>query len=295
MTLSQQFSPGISVLMSVYAKERPEYLASALDSLYRQSRPAEQVVLVCDGALTPELDAVIQHFGAVLPLSVLRLPANVGLSHALNAGLPLCEREWVARFDSDDICEENRFARQLEYADTHPEVDVFGAYILEFATDGAVPDLIRVVKQTHDEIVDAARFRNPLNHVTVMFRTAVVVNAGGYPHDIQNEDYALWFHLMSEGFRFANIPEPLVRVRAGVDMASRRGGWFYLVAEFKLQTRFRQLGFIDTPVFLFNLALRVAIRLSPNSLRRHVYTQFLRVRSQASAPDRASASKPVAK
>lgn len=268
----------VSVLMSVYAKERPTFLHEALQSLADQSIPAAQLVLVCDGPLTPDLDAVIEGFVGRLPLTLVRLPRNVGLSHALNTGLSHCLHEWIARFDSDDICEIFRFERQLAYRDTHPDVDVFGSSILEFTTDASRPHAMRAVKQSHAQIVEAAKYRNPLNHVTVFVRRDVISRHGGYPHDKLNEDYALWVSLMCKGVKFGNLPEPLVRVRAGMDMVSRRGGWGYLFAEMRLQSRFRKLGFISTATFLFNVGVRVAVRLAPNVFREKVYALALRAR-----------------
>lgn len=267
--------------MSVYSKERPAFFSVALQSLVDQSRPAEQIVLVCDGPLTEELNAVIEQYRSILPLTVVRLPENLGLSHALNRGLPECKREWLARFDSDDICEPFRFERQLDFISRHPEADVIGGNILEFSTDNSVPDSARVVRQDHADIVSAAKFKNPLNHVTVFMRSSAISGVGGYPHDIQNEDYALWVKLISRGCRLANMPDYLVRVRGGSDMVARRGGWAYLVAEVKLQAHFRSQGFTSTGVFLFNVAARIAIRLCPHFVRQFLYKNFLRVRPDA--------------
>lgn len=278
MTTSLSFLPGISVLMSVYSMEKPAFFAAALQSLVIQSRPAEQIVLVCDGPLTEELDNVIEIYGGILPLTVLRLPNNSGLSHALNAGLPACRREWLARFDSDDVCESFRFEKQWEFISRHPEIDVVGGNILEFSTDDTRPDSARVVRQSHLDIVGAARFKNPLNHVTVFIRNSAISAVGGYPHDALNEDYSLWVKLMSKGYRFANMPDFLVRVRGGSHMVSRRGGWNYLMAEVKLQSSFRHQRFIGTGVFILNVAARVAIRLCPHFVRQLLYRKFLRSR-----------------
>ena len=49
-----------SVLMSVYKKERPEYLHAALKSMTGQSWRPSEIVLVCDGPLTTELEAVLK-------------------------------------------------------------------------------------------------------------------------------------------------------------------------------------------------------------------------------------------
>ncbi|WP_288874816.1 glycosyltransferase, partial [uncultured Bacteroides sp.] len=48
-------SPNYSVLISVYYKERPIYLKSALDSVLNQTLPPSEIILVKDGPLTAEL------------------------------------------------------------------------------------------------------------------------------------------------------------------------------------------------------------------------------------------------
>ena len=62
--------------MSVYYKEQPEYLQQSMESILHQTVPASDFVLVCDGPLTAELDAVIekmqQLFGTVLHVHRLK-------------------------------------------------------------------------------------------------------------------------------------------------------------------------------------------------------------------------------
>ena len=40
-----------SVLMSVYYKEKPEYLRESMQSIYEQTIPTDDFVLICDGPL----------------------------------------------------------------------------------------------------------------------------------------------------------------------------------------------------------------------------------------------------
>ena len=78
-----------SVLMSVYYKEKPEYLRQSMDSIFAQSIPTDEFVLVCDGPLNDELDNVIDEMVAAHSdvLKVVRLEKNVGLGNALNQGM----------------------------------------------------------------------------------------------------------------------------------------------------------------------------------------------------------------
>lgn len=272
-------SAPFSVLMSLYHKESPNHLKAALASLQSQTLPAAQVVLVLDGPIPQALEEAMQPFLASLPMTVVRLGENRGLAKALNAGLPHCREAWVARFDTDDLCEPDRFQAQWSFLQTHPEVDILGAAILEFESSPDTPYALRTVPQENANIVAYARRRNPFNHMTVTFRKAVVEAAGGYPDDHLYEDYALWVKLIQQGCRCANLEQPLVRARAGRDMANRRGGWKYLQSEWRVQARFRNQGFLNWRQFLTNMLVRASVRMAPQWLRGWVYSSLIRRRS----------------
>lgn len=114
-----------SVLMSVYVKEKPDYLDTALNSIWleQESRPTE-IILVKDGPLTEPLEAIITKWHALLDskMKVVALSQNVGLAQALNIGLSHCQYELVARMDTDDVSLPNRFKLQLEYLNKYTSI-----------------------------------------------------------------------------------------------------------------------------------------------------------------------------
>lgn len=266
-----------SVLMAVYAKEQPTYLAEALESLCNCHTPIREVVLVEDGPLTTALYEVIEHFRTRLRLKSLALPHNQGLGPALTAGLQICSSPWVARFDTDDLILPDRFQRQIGWLRDHPDLDLCGSWIREFDADPqAEAGRIRRVPETHEAIIAYARGRNPFNHMTVMFRRDAALAAGGYGNESMYEDYALWVRMLQRGARTANLPEVLVLARTGRGMFERRGGWNYVVSELTMQRTFLRNRFISPARFLANLALRLPVRLVPNKARKLVYELFLR-------------------
>lgn len=122
-----------SVLMSVYHKERPEYLKQAIESIQVQSLSTNDFVLVCDGPLNDELDAVIQTKQLEMGenLNVVRLAKNGGLGNALNEGIKHCKNELVARMDSDDIAYPDRCEKQIAVFNTHSEVSICSGIVEE--------------------------------------------------------------------------------------------------------------------------------------------------------------------
>jgi glycosyltransferase involved in cell wall biosynthesis len=235
------------------------------------------VVLVKDGPLTPELDSVIVRHAAQLPLKILPLERNIGLTGALNAGLALASQPWVMRFDSDDICLPNRVQVQANMAASET-LDLFGAQIGEFGSDTPVVDRARMVPCDHAAILKFARRRNPFNHMTVCYRRDLVLHHGGYPAIPLMEDYALWAKLLAAGARTANSPERLVLARVGNGMLARRGGMRYVRSEWSLQALLVRLNLKSRVASIMDGCLRSAVFLSPLGLRGWAYARLLRQR-----------------
>ena len=266
-----------SVLMSVYIKEKPQYLKEALQSVFDQTVVPTEVVVVMDGVLTDELEQVISFFQErEKNLKVIPLPQNMGLGKALQIGLQHCQYELVARMDSDDICKHNRFEKQLEFMAYHPEIAVVGCWVEEFSHVKEQIESIRELPLEHDKLLKFMKWRNPFNHMTVMFRKKEVEQVGSYQPFYLLEDYYLWNRMANNHARFANIGESLLWARGGYEMLQRRGGWKYVVSEYYLLNFMRYSGRINVFEFCFSLTVKSVVRLIGKRGRAFLYRVFLR-------------------
>ncbi|MBR4919949.1 MAG: glycosyltransferase [Prevotella sp.] len=266
-----------SVLISIYSKEQPQYLQESLDSIFGQTLPPTEVVMVCDGSLTEALDQMIEKYSQQhTELKVIRLPKNGGLGKALQEGLKHCSYEIVARMDTDDICKPDRFETQIKYMEEHPETDVVGAWIDEFSENPSKIVSVRRLPEQHEDIVEFAKKRNPVNHPTAVFRRSAVEKAGSYRHFLLFEDYDLWVRMILNGARFHNIQRSLLYFRMPNDFFYRRGGQMYLQSEIQLQRQFHQLHYITWGRMMKNIVIRTTMRCIPNPWRKKAYLFFLR-------------------
>ncbi len=267
----------LSVLMAVYKKEKPEFLASCLESIASQTLRADQVVVVKDGPLTPELDEVLAHFAERLPLITPALPTNQGTGEAVQLGMRYCTGDLIARADSDDIYELTRFEKQVGFLEQHPEVDILSASGAEFERDPTKPFCVRRAPVSGARLNWYAKFRNPITYQsTVMFRTAPAVAAGGYQSCLFFEDYDLWARMMMKGSQVFNMPEVLAYIRCGDGMLGRRRGAKYIRSEIDFLKKMYRIGFLSRSYFVANLALRIPCRLLPERLLGQFYYLFLR-------------------
>lgn len=266
-----------SVLLSIYYKERPDFLRQSLDSLFSQTLLPTEVVLVKDGPLTKTLDIIIEEYSKrYLQLKIVSLSVNQGLGKALNEGLKYCSYDLVVRMDTDDIAKPNRFEKQLKAFNNQSDIDIVSSWIDEFEGDTNHILSIRKLPEYHKEIYKFAKKRNPINHPAVMFRKSSVLAAGGYKHFPLFEDYYLWVRMLMNGAKFYNIQESLLYFRSSSDMFKRRGGINYALMELKFERELLRIKFIDKSIFIKNILIRFISRLIPNKLRTIIYKHLLR-------------------
>ena len=153
-----------SVLMSVYYKEKPEYLKAAIDSILNQSVKTDDFVLVCDGPLNEGLDNVIAEYVTTVPglFNIYRLPQNMGLAKALNHGILQCKNELIVRMDSDDISVPDRIEKQIK-AMKDKGADIVGCNIIEFEGTIENTGVMRIVPENNHEIISFAKKRSAGN------------------------------------------------------------------------------------------------------------------------------------
>lgn len=270
-----------SVLISVYKNDQPDHVRTALESISKnQTLKPNQVVIVQDGPVSKELENTITSVADLnknIEWSIVKLLENKGLAAALNIGLKACKYEYVARMDSDDISIPTRFEKQITFLKSHSDIIVLGGKIAEFNT--TVGDLIserRVGLNTH-AIIAMAKKRTPFNHMTVVFKSSAIIDAGGYSEDFGKlEDYKLWVDLIDKGYEFANLDEVLVNVRIGNGFIERRSSKNEIEDWDRLQKYLLQSKIINWPQSLINKLYIRAFIYMPKTLKKIAYKFLLR-------------------
>lgn len=266
-----------TILMSIYAREKPAFFLAAMESIRNQTLPPDEIVLVCDGALTKELETAIAQAAIRFhdQLKIIRLENHVGLGAALNEGLKACHNEYVARMDTDDIACPDRCERQLSYM-LQNNLSLCSGTIAEFYDDPNRITSLRRLPEGHDALVQFAKRRNPMNHPCTMFQKTSVEAVGGYRNMMLFEDYDLWVRMIQNGAKLGNCPWVLTLMRTGAGMYGRRGGRDYCRCIFRFFDSLYKNKFITRREFLENVMLRCAVSLTPVRLRSLFYRNVLR-------------------
>ena len=264
--------------MSVYHGDNAVFFKQSLESLFGQTRLADEIVLVVDGPVGDDINRVIAESESANDcFRVVRLEKNSGHAIARQTGLDAAQYEYIAIMDSDDIAVPDRFEKQMAYIEEHPEVDALGGQIDEFIGEPSNIVGTRNVPLTDAEIKAYLKSRCPMNLVTVMLKKESVQKVGGYIDWYCEEDYYLWVRMTEQGMKFANLPDNLVNVRVGEEMYQRRGGMKYFKSEARLQEYMYKHGIISLPRYLYNVAGRFAVQVAmPNKVRSFVFQKLFR-------------------
>lgn len=269
-----------SVLMSIYKNDNPYFLKIALESIYdKQTRKPDEIVVVFDGKLTECLYEVLNNFKEGKEDIVFYYPqeTNQGLGQSLKIGTEKCTGDYIFRMDADDISVPDRFEKQIDYIEKHPEIDVLGANISEFYSSPENEKMrVRVCPKKHNDIVRMAKKRNPMNHVTVCIKKATLLKVGGYETMLLMEDYYLWIKIIVFGFRLENMNESLVYVRIGNGFEKRRGQKSQISSWRKLQRYMLTNKIIGVMQATFNMINIIAYVYCPNFIRNFAYEKLLR-------------------
>jgi glycosyltransferase involved in cell wall biosynthesis len=266
-----------SVSMCVYINDNAAHFRESIESILNQTIKPDEVILVVDGPITPDLENVIKEYENGSFFKTIRLPKNVGHGEARRKGLENCSNDLVALMDADDISLPERFEKQINCFAHDPDLAIVGGNIEEFieSTNSVVG--IRNVPQNDSEIKKYMKKRCPFNQVTVMFKKDCVIKAGGYIDWDYEEDYYLWIRMYESGAKFLNLNDTLVFVRVGKEMYKRRGGWKYFKSEALLQQYMLKKNIINKIEFIYNVSIRFILQvLMPNTVRGFIFKKFAR-------------------
>lgn len=217
----------ISVIMGIY--NCAPTLAEALDSLLAQTYQSFKVIM-CDDGSTDNTVQVARRYVEKYPgrFMLIRNEKNLKLAATLNHCLEYVDTEYVARMDGDDISLPERFEKEIEFLDKHPEYALVSCPMIYFDEKGDF-----LTGNANGEVTsEHFRYGTPFCHAPVMVRTNVYRAVDGYTTAAKTErmeDYYLWYKIYKAGYKGFNLSSPLYKMRddrnARVRRISLRNRW----------------------------------------------------------------------
>lgn len=200
--------PRVSVLMTIY--NAGLYLEQAINSLINQSYKNWELIAVENGSDDNSASTLAQFYDD--RIKVFPFPKNIGRTPALRFALEQARGEYIAVLDADDASYQERFIKQVTYLDDNPDVVLVSSgveYIDEYSNK-------KSEWKCHNEpeqIYDCLGWMNPIIHSSVMYRTSIAKEVGGYPENyVYAQDFGLILLLVQKG-KLVILPDILCKYR----------------------------------------------------------------------------------
>ncbi|MGO8732882.1 MAG: glycosyltransferase [Terriglobia bacterium] len=199
--------PEVTVLMPVY--NGLPFLVEAVESILRQTSQDFALLIINDGS-TDGSEGYLRRVTDPR-VQIVHAPRR-GLGAALNMGLAMCETEFLARMDADDLALPDRIAKQVSFLNQHREVGTVGSQFAYLGPNGRT-GFSPCLPCDHETIyADLLRLRHSLCHATITCRTALLKQIGGYRISGCGEDWDMMLRI-GEVSRLANIDRILYLYR----------------------------------------------------------------------------------
>ncbi len=214
--------PLVSVIMATF-NEQERFIKESIDSILGQTYQNLEL-LIADDSTNNDTIRVIDDFARRdNRVKVIRKESRMGFVKALNIALKEAKGEYIARMDGDDVALPDRFKKQICFLETNPKIDVLGG-AMNILNDNSEITSVRHYPAGGIKLLCWMSLRDPVGHPSVMFRRSIIDDGLFYDEAMNKgcEDTEFWFRLRNNGYKIANLLEPLVNYRITVDMATKR-------------------------------------------------------------------------
>lgn len=260
--------PRVTVVVPCF-NELPEHIRESLGSLRSQSFTDFECLVIDDSTCKDRAEVCRAECALDARFSYLQPDTRLGLAGSLNLGIEYARGEFIARFDSDDVCLQDRLMEQVRYLESHPEIGVLGGG-MEIINEAGLTTAIRSYPTKHNLIERRMQVTNAIAHPTVMVRRSVFDRYGSYDSTFRfSEDLELWLRLINAGVKFANLSSVLVRYRQ--DSTNRPGAHW----QYNLHARWRHLSLKLLPHRVVGLAVILGWMVVPRRLKDQLFRYML--------------------
>ncbi len=207
-----QKKPMVSVVLPTYNRG-DVFLKRALNSILAQTYRDFEVIVIDDGS-TDQTPEILDFYQKIDPrIRVIRHETNQGLIAGLNEGLDFARGKYIARMDDDDISLPDRFEKQVDFLEKHPEITVLGSFISPIGSMKPYP----FQQQTDPDLFKINLFLGiqDISHPSAMIRRDFLKK-----HKIRYrkqfataEDRPFWAEIMDAGGEIRVYPEVLLQYR----------------------------------------------------------------------------------
>lgn len=211
--------PLVSVLMPCYNVE--DYVEESLNSILTQTYRNMEIVVINDCSKDRTGEILERMAKADSRIRLIHNEENLKLIKTLNKGIAICNGEYIARMDSDDIALPTRIEKEVDFLERNKDHDIVSTLFYAFRSENPGRKDLHTSPLHDDELRAYMLFKSGICHPAVMIRKRVFTELGlsfGAEY-LHVEDYALWSEAIYKT-KIANVNEALLLYRVHKNQVS---------------------------------------------------------------------------
>lgn len=262
--MNEFFLPLVSVIIPCYNAER--YVERAIRSIMEQTYKNLEIIII-DDCSTDSTGKIIKELAQQDSRIVyISNTENLKVVKTVNKAIELCNGEYIARMDADDISLKDRIAKQLNFLLSNNDIDLIGGNSVCIDANDNILRFRTFYPNQHNKIIKQIPYKVTFSNPTVMGKKSFFIDLLGYRNVEIAEDYDLWIRGMLEGKRFANLSDILIYYRIHQNQATANMG--YSPRNEKVIRKFLYEYFLKTKDFRFLLGMAVHTKIFNNFIRK---------------------------
>jgi len=201
----------VSIIAANY--NNGKYLKDFIGSVNDSSVLPKELIIVDDGSTDGSM-GILESYSYLGYLKILKFDKNRGFCTALNLGIENATGKYIMRVDPDDIVLRDRIKTQVEYLEENEDIDVVGSNVIYFNTETKKELFMSNFPIDHHSIQTTyLKGEHGVQHPSTMVRACAIKKFKYVQENAKAEDYEIFAKMIKGGHKFANISEPLTRMR----------------------------------------------------------------------------------
>ncbi len=206
--------PKITVILPFHRDS--ECLLDAIESIQCQTFNDFELILINYNSDDATFHLASSYASKDKRLRLIEEP-TICLADALNKGIEKSTSPYIAVAYAGDISYPDRLEKQINYLENNPDVGLVGTRV-RYITLSEDPEHLEYLNQyfqwsnriiTHEDISVNRFAESPMIHSTIMFRSSIVDEYGGYMRGDFPEDHELYMRWLEKGVKMYKLPDVL--------------------------------------------------------------------------------------
>lgn len=194
----------VSIIMPLALVD--SFFEKTVTSIEAQTFRDFELVIVCLGGMVDRVKRQLTDANVTFRWRVIETRLR-GVAFAANLGLSQSDAKYIARWDCDDLCDSNRLEEQVAFLDVRPDVAVVGTRVkIIDEVDLEIPFKTFKFFENDAAIRRALKYRQPLLHSALLFRSEILYSNCGYLYGHTSEDHELFIRIArNKSIKFHNL------------------------------------------------------------------------------------------